>query len=84
MDPRLWGNHGYVGQMGSSFEGTTWGKWISFIHRMQFFFKFSFNMQLIIHTMQTFISTFHPYYATFFSIFHCQVLHNVDKKLQNK
>jgi hypothetical protein len=41
-------------------------------------------MQLIIHTMQTFISTFHPYYATFFSIFHCQVLHNVDKKLQNK
>jgi len=77
--PKVMGKPWFCGEMGSSFEGTTWGKWISFICRMQFFFKFSFNMQLIIHTMQTFISTFHPYYATFFSNFHCQMLHNVDK-----
>jgi hypothetical protein len=54
---------------------------LSFIHRMQFFFiqyatYHSYNANV-------FLSTFHPYFATFFSIFHCQMLHIVDKKLQN-
>ncbi len=53
--PKVMGKPWFCGEMGSSFEETTWGKWISFIHRMQFSFKFSFNMQLIIHTMQTFL-----------------------------
>ncbi len=53
--PNVMGKPLFCGEMGSSFEETIGGKWISFIHRMQFFFKFSFNMQLIIHTMQTFL-----------------------------
>jgi hypothetical protein len=71
----------FCGEMGSSFEETTWGKWLSFIHRMQFFFiqyatYHSYNANV-------FLSTFHPYFATVFSILHCQMLHIVDKKLQN-
>jgi hypothetical protein len=55
-----------------------------FIHRMQMFFKFSFNMQLIIHTMRTFLYQFFIHILQhFFSNFHCQMLHNLDETLQN-
>ncbi len=79
-DPRLWGNHGSVGEMGSSFEGTTWSKGISFIHRMQSFFQV-FVQYATYHPYNANVSksTFHPYFVTFFSNFRCQMLHNVDK-----
>jgi hypothetical protein len=32
------------------------------------------------YNANVFISTFHPFFAAFFSFFHCQMLHNVDKK----
>jgi hypothetical protein len=38
--PKVMGKPWFCGEMGSSFEKTTWGKWIAFIHRMQFFSSF--------------------------------------------
>jgi len=69
MDPRLWGNNGSVRERGSSFGGTTWGKGISFIHRMEIFFQV-FIQYATYHpyNANAFKSPFHPFFATFFSI----------------
>ncbi len=65
---------------GSSFEGTTWSKGISFFHRMQIFFQV-FIQYATYHpyNAKVFKTPFHPFFAIFFSIFHCQMLHNVHK-----
>jgi hypothetical protein len=81
--PKVMGKPWFCGEMGSSFEETTWGKWIAFIHRMQFFFKFSFNMQLIIHTMQTFFFNFSSIFCNIFFNFSLSNVAYCRQKLQN-
>jgi len=86
MDSRLWGNNA---------SGGGGGEWAQVLKEpLGANGYLSFTWDAIFFQVFIQYAAYHPYNATIyinfssilcniFSIFHCQMLHNVDKKLQN-
>ncbi len=83
MDPRLWGNHGSVGKWAQVLKKPLGANgYLSFI-RCNFFSSFHSICNFSFIQCKRFNINFSSIFQHFFSNFHCQMLHNVYKILQN-
>ncbi len=78
--PKVMGKPWFCGGNGLKFWRNHLGQ-MDIFHSLDAIFFSSFHSTCNLSSIQCkrLYQLFHPYYATVFSIFHCQILHNVDK-----